>query len=584
MLEKVKSINMKKRTVRDLKIHQRLLIAFFSLTFFPMAVTSILTYNHSKNDTKEKITSYSVQLLQSASLQLEAELYHLEGICEELTMIDEVQNSLMEIDKSDYLEYFQITSAINQKFIEKMRISTLGMSSDITSIDMLLADGTIIGAGQNNYAKDQLERLYKYSFESDEKFIYRMLLDLNGDYEVAVVMNVTNHRTGEQIGVMVLTFKESYISDTCYSLDLADKAEIYIVDYDGFIISSNQTRQFVNYYLFNDAAPINEMLAMNEANQFSRIDKDSNSQYLSVFTNIKSANWLLVGMVPKAYIQRESQVLMWQIIIIGVTCMLVTIPVAIMISTSISTPVQRLRGLMAMATQGQLDVEDHDTGADEISEISNSFNLMMAGIRDLVKENMDTRREIVYKLGEIIEVRSKETGNHIQRVALYTKTIALKIGIAPDEAENLKMASTLHDIGKVAIPDHILLKPGKLSDEEFDIMKTHTQVGYDVLANSKKAILIMAATVALEHHERYDGSGYPNGIKGNDISVHSRIVALADVFDALGSKRVYKDSWEIERILEYVHEQKGVQFDPEIVDAFFSCLSEILWIKERFRD
>lgn len=196
----------------------------------------------------------------------------------------------------------------------------------------------------------------------------------------------------------------------------------------------------------------------------------------------------------------------------------------------------------------------------------------------------DTQREIIYAMGEIGETRSKETGNHVKRVAKYSKLLATLYGLDEKEAEMLKMASPMHDIGKVAIPDAILNAPRKLSDEEFVIMKTHAKLGYDMLKNSTKEILKAAAIVAGEHHEKWDGSGYPQGKQGEDIHIFGRITAVADVFDALGSERIYKKAWELERILELFKEQSGKHFDPKLIELFLENLDQFLKIRDKYKD
>ena len=213
------------------------------------------------------------------------------------------------------------------------------------------------------------------------------------------------------------------------------------------------------------------------------------------------------------------------------------------------------------------------------------YMIVQNDITDLViaqKEMEDTQRDIIYTMGAIGETRSKETGNHVRRVAEYSKILALKLGFDSKKAELLKIASPMHDIGKVAIPDHILNKPGKLTELEWQIMKTHTTIGYEMLKNSKREIIQTAATVALTHHEKYDGTGYPNGAKGEDIPIVGRITALADVFDALGSDRVYKKAWKDEKLLEYIKEQSGLHFDPKLVEIFFDNLDEFLHIRKKF--
>jgi response regulator RpfG family c-di-GMP phosphodiesterase len=202
----------------------------------------------------------------------------------------------------------------------------------------------------------------------------------------------------------------------------------------------------------------------------------------------------------------------------------------------------------------------------------------------LSNEIEETQKEIIFVMGEVGETRSKETGYHVKRVAEYSKILALNFGMNEEEAELIKTASPMHDIGKVAIPDAILKKPGKLTVEEFEIMKTHTTIGYSLLKNSKRKILNAASIIALQHHEKWNGMGYPHGLKGEDIHIYGRITAIADVFDALGSDRVYKKAWELDRILNLFREERGSHFDPKLVDVFFSSLDELLRIKERYQD
>ncbi|MBI3873442.1 MAG: HD domain-containing protein [Arcobacter sp.] len=205
-------------------------------------------------------------------------------------------------------------------------------------------------------------------------------------------------------------------------------------------------------------------------------------------------------------------------------------------------------------------------------------------IEELNIEITDTQKEVVFTMGAIGESRSKETGNHVKRVAEYSKILALAYGIEEEDAELLKMASPMHDIGKVGIPDNILKKPAKLTFEEFEIMKTHSIIGYEMLKYSKRPILKTASIVAYEHHERWDGKGYPLGIFGDNIHIYGRITAIADVFDALGSKRIYKDAWEDEKIFELFREEKGKQFDPKLVDLFFLNFSKFDEIRKKLVD
>ncbi|RDV24488.1 response regulator [Alteromonas aestuariivivens] len=195
-----------------------------------------------------------------------------------------------------------------------------------------------------------------------------------------------------------------------------------------------------------------------------------------------------------------------------------------------------------------------------------------------------TRLQIIQRLGRAAEYKDNETGMHVMRMSHYAKVIALGAGFSENQAELLLNAAPMHDVGKIGIPDSILLKPGKLSDQEYAVMKTHPLIGAEILGEVDSELLRVAKSVALTHHEKWDGSGYPHGLEGEAIPIEGRIVALADVFDALTSKRPYKDAWSVEESMSYINEQSGRHFDPELVAVLELQLGEILEIKARWQD
>ena len=205
-------------------------------------------------------------------------------------------------------------------------------------------------------------------------------------------------------------------------------------------------------------------------------------------------------------------------------------------------------------------------------------------VQSLQEEIVNTQKEVIFTMGSIGETRSKETGNHVKRVAQYSYVFAIKYGLSIEDAELLRHASPMHDIGKVAIPDNILNKPGRHTKEEFELMKEHASIGYEMLKSSKRKILRTAAIVAYEHHERIDGKGYPLGLKGDEIHIFGRITSIADVFDALGSQRVYKKAWDDEEIFKLLKEERGKQFDEKLVDIFFDNVDEFLKIRDDLKD
>ena len=202
----------------------------------------------------------------------------------------------------------------------------------------------------------------------------------------------------------------------------------------------------------------------------------------------------------------------------------------------------------------------------------------------LTEEIVATQREVVLTLGEVVETRSKETAQHVKRVAEYSYLLAIRAGLSEDKAQLLRMASPMHDVGKIGIPDSILFKPGKLTEEEFSVIKTHTVIGHSILKNSPRRIMRTAATIALQHHERWDGTGYPHGLVEDETHVFGRITALADVFDALACDRVYKKAWPLDEVIGYLREQKGRQFDPLLTEIFLESMDEMLAIRARYPD
>ncbi|MEA3404906.1 MAG: DUF3369 domain-containing protein [Pseudomonadota bacterium] len=202
----------------------------------------------------------------------------------------------------------------------------------------------------------------------------------------------------------------------------------------------------------------------------------------------------------------------------------------------------------------------------------------------LKDEVEQSQRELVYILGEAVELRSKETGSHVKRVGEISYILACAYGLDTKQCDLIKLAAPLHDVGKVSIPDAILNKPGKHTPEERAIMETHAEAGYNMLINSNTHTLRAAAQISLEHHEHWDGNGYPQGKSGNDIFVMARIAGLADVFDALGSKRCYKDPWSLEDILNLIESLKGKQFEPKLVELLNENLDEITNLRKLYPD
>lgn len=201
----------------------------------------------------------------------------------------------------------------------------------------------------------------------------------------------------------------------------------------------------------------------------------------------------------------------------------------------------------------------------------------------LNEEMFSTQKKLIEVLGQVVEKRYIDDPYHIKRVAEMSYILANKIGLEKEEAKILRIVSPMHDVGKIGISDAILLKPGKLTTEEFEIMKEHTTIGFNILKDTNKKTLDIAASVAYEHHERWDGKGYPRGLKGEEISIYGRITGLIDVFDALANKRCYKDAWEVEEIKKYILEKSGSQFDSKLVKVFIDDIDDFVAVQKEFK-
>jgi putative two-component system response regulator len=205
-------------------------------------------------------------------------------------------------------------------------------------------------------------------------------------------------------------------------------------------------------------------------------------------------------------------------------------------------------------------------------------------VRKATQQIREQEREAIFLFSRAAEYRDPETGAHIVRMAKYSALIADGIQLDAETVALIEAAASMHDIGKVGTPDRILLKPGKLDPDEWIIMRQHASIGYEILANSQAPLLTLAASIALHHHEKFDGSGYPNGLAGDAIPIEGRIVAIADVFDALTSTRPYKPAWEVERALQYLQDERGRHFDARLVDVFLAKIDQVKAIMDQYTD
>jgi HD-GYP domain-containing protein (c-di-GMP phosphodiesterase class II) len=210
-----------------------------------------------------------------------------------------------------------------------------------------------------------------------------------------------------------------------------------------------------------------------------------------------------------------------------------------------------------------------------------SYILENAILNKKIKENSE---KLIYKLSSAAEFKDEETSLHTKRVAFYSEIIASKLDIDEVLKEYIKITAPMHDAGKIGIPDKILQKPGKLTEKEFEIIKTHPTIGYNILKDEESEVLQIAANISLDHHERWDGTGYPNGKKGKEITLEGRIVAIADVFDALTTKRPYKKPWPLEKAINLIKSEQGKHFDPELIKVFINEKEAVEYVYKQYKE
>ncbi len=205
-------------------------------------------------------------------------------------------------------------------------------------------------------------------------------------------------------------------------------------------------------------------------------------------------------------------------------------------------------------------------------------------ILDRTSDLRVSREETIHRLASAMEFRDNETAEHNQRMSHCCKLLAKRLGMSAERCDQIRLASVMHDVGKIGVSDLVLLKPGKLTDEEFAQIKTHSEIGHRILSGSSSPMIELGATIAFTHHEKYDGSGYPRRLAGEAIPIEGRIAAVADVFDALTSNRIYRNAWSVEKTVELLIRDKGSHFDPHLVDLFLGSMDDVLDIKTRYAD
>ncbi len=451
-----------------------------------------------------------------------------------------------------------------------------------------------------------------YSFYISNKRVIDHLEQKQREYIISQIESQKDKKIAEEIEYINLYAKaiKGAVAQSLYQLDdnileetlssfakLCSISGIYIYDdiakkqYFGVVRKDNNSLEFIYnwspisisknkmlYSLEVDDKKIGKMVIVYDTNPIIRmLDKQKEKDL-----KILKEETLLIR-------QKMENYLLWQIAIIVISMIILLILIIYILNNIVNRPLKILQQNMHnffiffKGVKESFSPQKILTG-DEFEEISEEINKNIETVLNIHQELKRTQEEILFIVGSIAEAHSRETGLHVKRVSEYSKLLAKHYGLSSDEVELIGHASAMHDIGKIAIPESILLKPGRLTDEEFEIIKQHSVFGYNILRHSKRNMLKIAAIIAYEHHEKYNGRGYPRGLKGEDIHIYGRIVALADVFDALGNDRVYKKAWSDDKIFALFKEEKGRAFDPKLVDIFFDHIDDFLKVRDRLNE
>lgn len=302
-----------------------------------------------------------------------------------------------------------------------------------------------------------------------------------------------------------------------------------------------------------------------------------------IFLVISKDLWWIVE-VGAARLSEARKAVLLELVYVGGVVLMEIINLIISYSMNLKLFFGNQNSVLSAVAGGNLTCRVPVGTKDEFGVMARYTNKMIMDLDERNKTLRETQLEIVKRLGRAAEYRDNETGLHVIRMSLFSARLGKAAGLKEEECEMLLQASPMHDIGKIGIPDHVLLKPGKLDDKEWEIMKTHAEIGTEILKGSKSDLLKMAETIALTHQEKWDGSGYPKGLKGKEIPLEGRISAICDVFDALTSVRPYKKAWSVEDAMALLEKEKGKHFDPELVPLFKQILPEIVAIKEKYSE
>lgn len=534
-----------------------------------------------------------------------------------LSMANEIETFMQSSQKIalDMANTIEIASQLNDNFINKLLKINVKKNSDVYGSTISLSPGsTRLGHYAPYYYRKGKDIKYKsltssYDYTKWDWFRIPMetgraswgepYYDEGGGDDFMVTFSAPIFRDSSQIGVATVDINLDNLMHKMQSMRVDNEGYALLLSKKGYIISHPDKKlllkkilpEQINGFQKRSVKELPELMILSELMISAGVrskaitDPFTGKESWIIAMPIKSAGWTLGIVYPYNEIMRKFNNVQYLLGILFLIIAALMVVIMLWISSTITSPVSTLVRQTERYAEGDFkDRLDETKGSKEIQKLSNAFNVMGGAIEEKIKELRDTQREIVFRLALASEYRDTDTGMHIKRMSHYCAVLGKAYGLDDEECDLLLHASSMHDIGKIGIADAVLLKKGKLESDEWKMMQTHVQIGEDILSGGSSRLIQMAQVIASAHHERWDGSGYPRGIKGDEIPIVGRIACICDVFDSLTTERPYKKAWTVEEALNEIKANNGKIFDPNLVELFIRILPDILDIKNKFAE
>lgn len=579
-------------------IRSRLVKYFFTTVVVALVVLATVVY---------MLTSIAVFEREQEAMNVDANLiaqFFEKSIINEFETLEVIaRNDIFKANKSsmdEKLSYLMTEQVINAYTV---------MDYVDTDGNAYLTSGQIIDVSDRAYFKKAL---------AGERAISDIIIS-KADGTLIFVYAVPIFENNEVTGIVVAVGDASKLSEYLASSDRYEHAKSIVVEPSGKIVASTDVNDVFEERTINDIIKVKEIKSVDELDKLEmRQDTFKNSDTILAHEKIQATDWTVIISVPRKEILAFFNEPRDGFLLVSGLIILLSYISIVYIGGKIANPIRRLAAnvellkksmfeggveenlrneksevgflsrnihdLVEVKRRNFLEIrsqkEEIEALYEETAALNDELEYLFDQRNSLSEEIITTQRELLFTLGGVVEAKSQETGDHVERVSVIGHRLAKMVGMREEGAELLRSAAPMHDIGKIGVPDAILNKPGKLTPEEYDVIKQHTIYGASILSKSDRPLFKVAKEIALEHHERWDGKGYPNGLMRNDISLNARIVAIADVFDSLASKRCYKEPWDYDRIKVYFTEQRGLQFDPLLTDLLIENFEDFIALRE----